>query len=129
MVRRTTQALAPARHDTQDVGARFMLILLAGIGSTLLALIGLAYLMFPRQVHDRRFTQPFPDFPAPRLQQNPPAIWRTFHDAELRTLNGAGWVDRARGVVHIPIDRAMREIAATGIPGWPQMPDAGGARR
>ncbi len=106
-----------------------MLILLSGIGATLLALIGLAYVMFPRQVHDRRFTQPFPDFPAPRLQQDPAADWKKFHEAELRHLNGTGWIDRASGVVHIPIDRAMRDIAAEGIPGWPQKAGPGAARR
>ena len=31
-------------------------------------------------------------------------------------LNGYGWVDRARGVAHIPIDRAMDEIVAGAVP-------------
>jgi hypothetical protein len=31
-------------------------------------------------------------------------------------LNGYGWVDRARGVAHIPIDRAMDEIVAGASP-------------
>jgi hypothetical protein len=30
---------------------------------------------------------------------------------EMRRLSSYGWVDRARGVVHIPIDRAMRLVA------------------
>ena len=31
-------------------------------------------------------------------------------------LNGYGWVDRARGVAHIPIDRAMDELVAGAVP-------------
>jgi hypothetical protein len=34
-------------------------------------------------------------------------------------LNGYGWVDRARGVAHIPIDRAMDEIVAGAVPPAP----------
>jgi hypothetical protein len=119
MAERITEALSPARYEPRDVGAGFMLILLSGIGATLLALIALAYVMFPREVQDRRFARPFPVFPAPRLQPDPPGDWRAFHDAELRRLNGIGWMDRGRGIVHIPIDRAMRDVAAAGIPGWP----------
>ena len=37
-------------------------------------------------------------------------------------LNGYGWVDRARGVAHIPIDRAMDEIVAGAVPP-PPAPD------
>jgi hypothetical protein len=45
-------------------------------------------------------------------------------------LNQYGWVDRARGVVHIPIDRAMEEIVAGAVPP-PPAPDSmppGGTR-
>ncbi len=38
-------------------------------------------------------------------------------------LNQYGWVDRARGVVHIPIDRAMEEIVAGAVPP-PPAPDS-----
>jgi hypothetical protein len=33
---------------------------------------------------------------------------------DLRTLNSFGWVDRNRGIVHIPIDRAMELVAKEG---------------
>ena len=42
-----------------------------------------------------------------------------FRAEEMRRLNSAGWQDRAAGTVHIPIDQAMRAVAAEGIPGWP----------
>ena len=127
MAERRTRALAPAQHEAQDVSARFMLFLLAGIGATLLAMIALATLMFPGQLRDRRFSQPFPDLPAPRLQSDPAADWRRFHDAELRRLNGTGWVDRGKGIVHIAISQAIQDVARAGIPGWPRGALAAGA--
>lgn len=35
------------------------------------------------------------------------AIW---HAANAKALSTYGWVDRAKGVVHIPIERAMNEV-------------------
>src|SRR5262245_30407396 len=39
--------------------------------------------------------------------------WRKEHDARL---NGYGWVDRSKGIAHIPITRAMESIAAGALP-------------
>ncbi len=43
-----------------------------------------------------------------------------FRAAELARLNSAGWDDQAKGIGHIPIDDAMRRVAASGIPDWPK---------
>jgi hypothetical protein len=32
------------------------------------------------------------------------------------------WIDRDRGIVHIPIEEAMKRVAAQGIPGFPKTP-------
>lgn len=56
----------------------------------------------------------------PALQINAPADLAAHRAAEQRALTGYGWVDRAHGVVHIPIDRAMRDVAASGIKDWPE---------
>jgi hypothetical protein len=53
------------------------------------------------------------------LQSDPGADWRAFHAEEMRRLNSVGWQDRAAQTVHIPIDQAMRAVAAEGIQGWP----------
>lgn len=113
------RALVPARHETGDVTLRLATALLSLAGVLLLLLIGLAALMFPREMKDQRFTEPFPNWPAPRLQSDPAADMRQFHTEEMRELNSAGWRDRAANTVHIPIDQAMRLMAAEGIPGWP----------
>jgi hypothetical protein len=115
----TERALPPARHETDDVTPRLIAGLLLLAGALLLLLIGLAFLMFPAEVKDARFTRPFPAWPEPSLQASPRADMGRFYAAEMQHLNSAGWQDRAAGTVHIPIDQAMRAVAAEGIPGWP----------
>jgi hypothetical protein len=39
--------------------------------------------------------------------------WRAAHDARL---NGYGWVDRGKGIAHVPIERAMEAIATGALP-------------
>ena len=113
------RALPAARHEKRDIGLRFILLLLSGIGCTLLLLMGLAYVIFPGEVKDRRFAEPFPTFPLPRLQPSPAVDWQVFYAHEMAWLNSAGWQDKAAGIVHIPIDQAMHDVAAEGIAGWP----------
>ena len=113
------KALPPARHEQNDIGLRFMASLLGTIGCTLLLLLGIAYLIFPNSPRDRRFAMPFPTLPAPALQTNPQHDMQTFKTEEMARLNSVGWVDRTAGVVHIPIEQAMRAVAAEGIAGWP----------
>lgn len=54
--------------------------------------------------------------PAPRLEEHPWLDLREFREAETRQLESYGWVDRTRGVVKIPIERAMDLIAQRGLP-------------
>jgi hypothetical protein len=55
----------------------------------------------------------------PRLQINPPADLAAHRAAEERALTSYGWVDRQHGIVRIPIEQAMHDIAASGIKDWP----------
>jgi hypothetical protein len=56
----------------------------------------------------------------PELQVNPAGDLAAHRDAEAKELAGYGWVDRERGIVRIPIDQAMRDVAGAGIPDWPK---------
>jgi hypothetical protein len=51
---------------------------------------------------------------ATRHWAEPPVDIGELHARERAHLEGYGWVDHAHGIVHIPIDRAMEEIAAEG---------------
>jgi hypothetical protein len=55
----------------------------------------------------------------PRLQMDPAADLAAYRAAQTRELTSYGWVDRQRGVVRIPIERAMQDVAAAGIKDWP----------
>jgi hypothetical protein len=58
--------------------------------------------------------------PGPQLQLNTVADLQKFDEREDAQLYRYGWVDRAKGIVHIPIAQAMQDVAAHGIPGFPK---------
>jgi len=116
---RSHTALPPADYERRDVSARAMAI---GFGGVILALalsMGLAMWLYPNSVVDRRIGAPLPAWPAPRLQEDPARDMHRFYSAEKARLDSAGWVDRAHGIAHIPIDQAMKIVAQQGIPDWP----------
>ncbi len=111
--------LEPARHEATDVGPRFIW---AGVTLLLVSTVFLALVvlwLYPGATTDRTLRLPLPRYPDPQLQPNPAADMARFRDEEMRQLNGAGWIDKAKGIAHIPIADAMRKIAQENIPGWP----------
>ena len=53
-------------------------------------------------------------FPEPALQKKPQADLKRFELEQRMSLSGYGWIDRSRGIARIPIEEAMRIIAARG---------------
>ena len=112
--------IADSRHEQTDVTGWFIvgafLVLIGGLGISGLV----CWAIFPWSTQDKIIHQPVESaFPPPRLQPDPPEAWRRFYEAEIRRLNSYGWLDRGNGLVHIPINQAVGEIAKRGIPGWP----------
>jgi hypothetical protein len=56
--------------------------------------------------------------PGPRLQTDPASDLRAFRAEEEKRLNTYYWIDKQKGVAHIPIEQAMKKINATGIEGF-----------
>lgn len=54
--------------------------------------------------------------PKPLLQETPALDLERFRAQEEETLSTYGWVDRQKGVVRIPIERAMEIVAREGLP-------------
>jgi hypothetical protein len=52
--------------------------------------------------------------PEPALQKNPQEDLARFEREQRAALSGYGWVDRSKGLIRIPIEEAMRIIAARG---------------
>jgi hypothetical protein len=58
--------------------------------------------------------------PGPRLQTDPESDLRQLRTDEEKKLNTYYWIDKQKGVVHLPIDEAMKKLVETGIPGFPK---------
>jgi hypothetical protein len=112
-----------ARHEKTDVGEGFIWGAVGVVLGVLILCACLVLWLYPESRLDRTLNLPLPLYPAPRLQQNPAADMQRFRDEEMLRLNGSGWVDKARGVAHIPVADAMRQIAHEGIPEWPAAPE------
>ena len=109
------------RYERSDVPLWLVATLAAGlfvffVGTPLLLLA-----IYPGSSHA---VDPAPHLtpPEPRLQPNPVADLAALRTREHLQLSTYGWVDRDRGIVHIPLDDAMKRVAADGIPDWPGKP-------
>lgn len=93
--------------------------LLGGIvAGSVLVVIGGLLLAFPSARQDQP-KAPTSTPPAPRLQVRPADDLAAYRAAMQARLSSYGWSDRAAGLVHVPIDEAMRRVAADGIADWP----------
>ena len=54
--------------------------------------------------------------PEPKLQTTEPADLKQIHASEDQILGTYGWVDRQKGIVRLPIARAMELLAKRGLP-------------
>jgi len=55
-------------------------------------------------------------FPEPQLEKTPIPDLKAVREAEDQVLNSYGWVDQQKGVVRIPIAKAMDMVVAKGLP-------------
>jgi hypothetical protein len=54
--------------------------------------------------------------PEPRLEANPLQDLQALHDKEDALLKRYRWIDKPKGIVQIPVDRAMVVLAERGLP-------------
>jgi hypothetical protein len=74
---------------------------------------------FPDSLSDQRKTLTIA--PPPPRQQVAPSLDRMQYVADQKLkLDTYYWIDRDRGIVHIPIEEAMKRVAEHGIPGYPK---------
>jgi hypothetical protein len=74
---------------------------------------------FPRTLPDAN-RQVLIEPAAPRLQINTAADLVRLETVEDKRLRTYYWIDKQKGLVHIPIAAAMRKLARSGIPGFPK---------
>jgi hypothetical protein len=105
-------------------GAIFLIILWAIVGLLSFYFSYLAHYreeVSPPAIPYEQGAQKLP--PEPRIQASPTADLQTLLAKENDVLTHYRWIDRSKGVVGIPIDRAIELIAQRGIP--PQKTPAG----
>jgi len=125
--------LARPGHETRDSQPRIVFGFVVILGVTVL-FIALASLGVFRDYAERdaaRNRPPTPELnmmnqvpPEPRLQTDPTYDLNRFRAQMETRLNSYGWVDQARGVVHIPIQQAMQMVARQGLPAAQGLPSA-----
>lgn len=125
------------RHDDihfehTDIFARGVLITGASVFGAVWILFGVVYLCFVLLAHHRAEVSPpplpitehgNPMPPEPRLQQSPRQDLKAMRKLEDWQLNHYSWVDKGKGIVAIPIERAMEILAQRGIPAQSSPPN------
>jgi hypothetical protein len=66
--------------------------------------------------------EPTKIFPQPQLQKTPIPDLKAIRAEEDKLLNGYAWVDQPKGVVRIPVDRAIEVLAQRGLPSRGEVP-------
>jgi hypothetical protein len=107
----------PALREPDATDGRRVVQVALALCVLLAACIGLSLWL----AHDlaRHYARPptmrltaLPATAGPPLEPDPAATLAQFRAQKAALLEGYGWVDRAHGVAHIPIDVAMRILAA-----------------
>jgi hypothetical protein len=76
----------------------------------------------PAAVVKTEMSEPALSFP--RLVTSEPQALAEFRGQEERLLTGYGWVEKDKGLARIPIEQAMRIVAAQGLPKFEAQPGA-----
>ena len=108
-------------HETTDVNVwavgKFAIGLVIVCVVSIALLFGLLKFFQSRQETSVANTvEPTKLFPQPQLQKTPIPDLKAIRAEEDKLLNGYAWVDQPKGVVRIPVDRAIEVLAQRGLP-------------
>jgi hypothetical protein len=104
----------PAGYERSDVPPLLLLALAFGFALTVAIVMTVLAAIYPHSLNDD-FKGPLQALPpAPRLQTAPRRDLVAYQVAEHRRLGTYGWADRSQGRVRVPVEQAMRQVAAQG---------------
>lgn len=113
-------------HEHSDVNIRAILSFGAVLVAVTLFVSFIVWLLFGyfESRENRQAAREFPLAveqenrlpPEPRLQTNPRQDLRDLRTEEDQVLTTYGWIDRNAGIVHIPIDEAIKLTLQRGLP-------------
>jgi hypothetical protein len=101
------------------MAAVFVFVVLVAVG---------LFFFYQSLAHDATLVEPT-IFPSPRLQTRFDGIRDPEIAKQQADLERFRWIDRSRGVFQIPIERAMRLVAARGARGYEPVPPANAGPR
>lgn len=128
---------AAAGHELSDLSARNIALFGAGLAVLIIVVLLASYalMVWLRDGAARRAEPPSPfvvvpePTPGPQLEIRPGRALKALREQEDAHLKGYGWIDQEKGVVHIPIERAIEMLVKKGLPARQSEPERGGARR
>ena len=110
----------PAGFEETDVNVmavgKFGVALVIMTVLAMLLLVGVFKYFQSQEGGQARSVDPAKVFPQPQLQTKPILDLNAIRAAEEQTLASYGWVDAQKGVVRIPIARAMDMVVQRGLP-------------
>jgi hypothetical protein len=107
-------------HETTDVNIGA--VGKYGVGLVVITVLSIALLLgvfkFFNTRDDRQAqsVDPVKLFPQPQLIPDEPTTLGAVRDAQVKEVNGYGWVDQQKGVVRIPVEQAMDLLVKRGLP-------------
>lgn len=116
-------------HEGSDVSIKSLGIFLAGLAITMVvtgAIVVWLFDVFLKEAEEADVSpsplaeagEPAPP-PGPLLQVAERLDLRLHRESQEKLIQEPAWIDRDRGVVRIPIERAIELTAERGFPDWP----------
>jgi hypothetical protein len=114
-------------HETTDVNVwavgKFAIGLVVVCVVSIALLFGLLkYFQSREETSVANTVEPTKMFPQPQLQKTPIPDLKAIRAEEDKLLKGYAWVDQPKGVVRIPVDRAIEVLAQRGLPVRSEVP-------
>jgi hypothetical protein len=117
-----------AGHELSDLDPKSIALFAVALVVTLAVVFVLAYTLLQRFLTVEMKSQAVPSplsytrepMPEPHLEVNPGQELKTMRAEEDKILKSYDWIDQEKGIMRIPIDRAIEIIAQRGLPARPQ---------
>ncbi|MGH7798106.1 MAG: hypothetical protein ACREQ2_24860 [Candidatus Binatia bacterium] len=117
-------ASVQAGYETSDLSPRNISLFGAGLTVLIIVVLLASYglMVWLRADAARRAEPPSPlvvvpePTPGPRLEIQPGRALKAMREQEEAHLRAYGWIDQEKGIVHIPIERAMEILVKKGLP-------------